>query len=170
MVSFKSLLFSLYWTGNALGIRICGCRCILESYGSQNQRVHIVLEASKSAGAKGDVPKICGFVHTMHVLTHSLLKYKSLLLLLYWCLEFLSVFNGQPICRSLKFEQQREIVFFYGPIWRGKLSFKVELSLTVLLQSPSNIWISIWAFKKSVCKENDFVISFKIVVWKRWVN
>ena len=27
------------------------------------QRVHIVLEASKSAGAKGDVPKICGFVH-----------------------------------------------------------------------------------------------------------
>ena len=27
------------------------------------QRVHIVLEASNSAGAKGDVPKICGFVH-----------------------------------------------------------------------------------------------------------
>ena len=31
-----------------------------------NQRVHIVLEASKSAGAKGDVPKICGFVHPLH--------------------------------------------------------------------------------------------------------
>ena len=31
------------------------------------QRVHIVLEASKSAGAKGDVPKICGFVHPMHI-------------------------------------------------------------------------------------------------------
>ena len=30
------------------------------------QRVHIVLEASKSAGAKGDVPKICGFVHLLH--------------------------------------------------------------------------------------------------------
>ena len=30
---------------------------------SQNQQVHIVLEASKSAGAKGDVLKICGFVH-----------------------------------------------------------------------------------------------------------
>ena len=30
------------------------------------QRVHIVLEASKSAGAKGDVPKICGFVHPLH--------------------------------------------------------------------------------------------------------
>ena len=30
------------------------------------QRVHIVLEASNSAGAKGDVPKICGFVHPMH--------------------------------------------------------------------------------------------------------
>ena len=33
---------------------------------SQNQRVHIVLEASKSAGAKGDVLKICGFVHPLH--------------------------------------------------------------------------------------------------------
>ena len=30
---------------------------------SQNQRVDMVLEASKSAGAKGDVLKICGFVH-----------------------------------------------------------------------------------------------------------
>ena len=26
----------------------------------------IVLDASKSAGAKGDVPKICGFVHLLH--------------------------------------------------------------------------------------------------------
>ena len=32
------------------------------------QRVHIVLEASKSAGAKGDVPKICGFLHPLHPL------------------------------------------------------------------------------------------------------
>jgi hypothetical protein len=31
------------------------------------QRVHIVLEASKSAGAKGDVSKICGFVHPLHL-------------------------------------------------------------------------------------------------------
>ena len=30
------------------------------------QRVHIVLEASKSAGAKCDVPKICEFVHPLH--------------------------------------------------------------------------------------------------------
>ena len=30
------------------------------------QRVHIVLEASKSAGAKDSVPKICGFVHPLH--------------------------------------------------------------------------------------------------------
>ena len=30
------------------------------------QRVHIVLEASKSAGAKSDAPKICGFVHPLH--------------------------------------------------------------------------------------------------------
>ena len=29
------------------------------------QRVHIVIEASKSAGAKGDVSKICGFVHPL---------------------------------------------------------------------------------------------------------
>ena len=32
------------------------------------QRVHIVLEASKSAGAKGDVPKICWFVQPLHPL------------------------------------------------------------------------------------------------------
>ena len=32
------------------------------------QRVHIVLKASKSAVAKGDVPKICGFVHPLHPL------------------------------------------------------------------------------------------------------
>ena len=35
---------------------------------ASKQRVHIVLEASKSAGAKGDVPKICGFVHPLHPL------------------------------------------------------------------------------------------------------
>ena len=29
-------------------------------------RVSIVLKASKSAGAKGDVPKIYGFVHPLH--------------------------------------------------------------------------------------------------------
>ena len=29
------------------------------------QQVHIILEASKSAGAKGDVPKICGYVHPL---------------------------------------------------------------------------------------------------------
>ena len=32
------------------------------------QWVHIVIQASKSAGAKGDVPKICGFVHPLHPL------------------------------------------------------------------------------------------------------
>jgi len=32
------------------------------------QQVHIVLKASKSAGAKGDVPKICGFMHPLHPL------------------------------------------------------------------------------------------------------
>ena len=29
-------------------------------------RVHIVLKASKSGGAKGDVPKICRFFHPLH--------------------------------------------------------------------------------------------------------
>ena len=32
------------------------------------QQKYIILEASKSAGAKGDVPKICGFVHPLHPL------------------------------------------------------------------------------------------------------
>ena len=32
------------------------------------QWVQIVLEASKSAGAKNDVPKICEFVHPLHPL------------------------------------------------------------------------------------------------------
>ena len=63
-------------TGNAFGIWICGCRCILECSGSQNQRVHIVLEASKSAGAKGDVPNTYLRVRApaAPVLTHSLTK------------------------------------------------------------------------------------------------
>ena len=41
-------------------------RSIKESSGPQNQRVHLVLKASKSAGAKGDVPEVCGFVHPLH--------------------------------------------------------------------------------------------------------
>jgi hypothetical protein len=36
---------------------------IKENTRSQNQQVHIVIKASKLRGAKGDVPKICGFVH-----------------------------------------------------------------------------------------------------------
>ena len=35
---------------------------------SENQQVHIVLEALNSAGAKGDVLKICGFVQPLHPL------------------------------------------------------------------------------------------------------
>jgi len=41
---------------------------IKENYEPQNQRVHIVLKASKSAGAKGDIPKICGCLHPLHPL------------------------------------------------------------------------------------------------------
>ena len=32
----------------------------------QNMQVSIVLKASKSADAKGDVPKFYGFVHPLH--------------------------------------------------------------------------------------------------------
>ena len=46
--------------------RSVGSVCsIEESSGPQNPRVPIVLSASKSAGAKGDVPKIYGFVHPL---------------------------------------------------------------------------------------------------------
>ena len=51
-----------------------GVTCsIKESSEPQNQWLHIVQKASKSAAAKGDVPKICGFVHPAEpALTHSL--------------------------------------------------------------------------------------------------
>ena len=39
---------------------------IEESSGPQNLLVPIVVRASKSAGAKGDVPKIYGFVHPLY--------------------------------------------------------------------------------------------------------
>jgi hypothetical protein len=39
---------------------------IKESAGPQNLWVLIVLKALKSAGAKGDIPKIYGFVHLLH--------------------------------------------------------------------------------------------------------
>jgi hypothetical protein len=39
---------------------------IEDSSGPQNLWVSIVLKASKSVGAKGDVPKIYGFVHPLH--------------------------------------------------------------------------------------------------------
>ena len=45
-----------------------------ELWVSKQRVVHIVLEASKSAGAKCDVPKICGFrAPAAPSLTHSLL-------------------------------------------------------------------------------------------------
>ena len=40
---------------------------IEDSSGPQSLQVSIVLKASKSAGAKGDVPKIYGFVHPLHL-------------------------------------------------------------------------------------------------------
>ena len=39
---------------------------IEKSSGPQNLWVSIVLKASKSAGAKGNDPKIYGFVHPLH--------------------------------------------------------------------------------------------------------
>ena len=52
------------------------------------QRVHIVLEASKSAVAKDDVPKICGLV-----LTHSLGVFKFVCT--YFCTR-LPLYRGSP--------------------------------------------------------------------------
>ena len=49
-----------------LDLRVQSVLCIEESSGSKNLRVSIVsivLKASKSEGAKGDVPKFYGFVH-----------------------------------------------------------------------------------------------------------
>ena len=43
-------------TGHALGFWIWGCSLFYKRE----------LWASKSAGAKGYVPKICGFVHPLH--------------------------------------------------------------------------------------------------------
>ena len=46
-IDLRILMTFIYiYTGNVLGIWIWGCRCILQSSGYQNQRVHIVLEAS----------------------------------------------------------------------------------------------------------------------------
>ena len=54
-------------TGHVLGIWICGCSLFYRrSSRSQNSRILIVLKASYSAGAKGDVTKIYGFVHQLH--------------------------------------------------------------------------------------------------------
>ena len=52
-----------------------GAVCSIEESSSpQNLRVPIVLKASKSAGGKGDVLKIYGFVHPLHRSVHSLMK------------------------------------------------------------------------------------------------
>ena len=40
-----------------------------ESSGPQILRFSIVLKSSKSEGAKGDVPKIYGFMHPLHRVT-----------------------------------------------------------------------------------------------------
>ena len=49
-----------------LDLRVQSFFFIAEGSGPQNLWVPIVIRASKSAGAKGDVPKICGFVHPLH--------------------------------------------------------------------------------------------------------
>ena len=63
----KNFLKSKIYCNAQLYFGSAGAVCsIKESCGPQNQRVHIVLKASKSACAKGDVPKICGCVHPLH--------------------------------------------------------------------------------------------------------
>ena len=57
----ENLHFCNYIQGMRYEFGSVGAVCsIKESSGPQNQRVHIVLKAWKSVGAKGDVPKICG--------------------------------------------------------------------------------------------------------------
>ena len=58
--------FSISQPGYALGVWICGCSLFYgKNSGPQNPRVSIVLKASKSTGAKGDVPKIYWFLHLL---------------------------------------------------------------------------------------------------------
>ena len=53
--------------GHLLGIYMCRCSLFYkEELWAQNPWVPIALRASKSAGAKGDVPKIYRFVHSVH--------------------------------------------------------------------------------------------------------
>ena len=55
------------WQGMRYKFGSAGAVCsVQDSSGSQNLQVSILLEASKSAGAKGDVPKIYGLVHPLH--------------------------------------------------------------------------------------------------------
>ena len=61
---------TIYFSSSLLNQGICqkfgsaGAVCsIEENSGSQNMQVSIVLKASKSTGAKGDVPKFYGFMH-----------------------------------------------------------------------------------------------------------
>ena len=49
-----------------LDLRVHAVCSIEESSGPQNPRVLLVLRASKSAGNKGDVPKIKAFMHPLH--------------------------------------------------------------------------------------------------------
>ena len=61
------ILKTVHHEGHALGIWICGCSLfykrelwVTKSAGAQ------ILKASKSVSTKGDVPKICKFVHPLH--------------------------------------------------------------------------------------------------------
>ena len=69
LVTFQSANIEICTSGNALGILICGVGAVCsieESSGPKNLRVSIVIKASKSAGVKGNVLKIYGFVHPLH--------------------------------------------------------------------------------------------------------
>ena len=65
------------WQGMRYKFGSAGAVCSVEdSSGPQNLQVSILLKASKSADAKGDVSKIYGFVHPgSPMVTHSLNGY-----------------------------------------------------------------------------------------------
>ena len=68
MIILVPACHGVQWADNRECVRILDLRVQVHpgEHWVSKQRVHIVLEDSKSAGAKGDVTKICGFVHLLH--------------------------------------------------------------------------------------------------------
>ena len=83
-----------------------GTVCSIEEIsGLQNLRVSLV-EASKSAGAKGDVPKIYKFVHLLHPCQRTLWMIRSPSIFTGYFFHFHSILAGawwKQLCRVSSF-------------------------------------------------------------------